>query len=216
MTHTIVPTMRRRAKLICVIGLDGSGKTTLARALSRDLQAMGLRTAYLHFWPRLNLFRRSGRASTSKSVGKLPLRRALGLYALSWFLLHVRLRRLLRRYDMVICDRYVHDLAAYLALRGHAALGRCLLKDGRRVPPDLVLVLRVTPKTRRARKGAALEFPFEIYGAWEALYDDALAELSIWKDRTHLLNADGPFESVFAQARRLLHNVGVRASGGAG
>jgi thymidylate kinase len=202
-------TTHRRAKLICAIGLDGSGKTTLARRLTQELRASGRRTAYLHFWPNLDLFRLPGRRSTSKSPIGLPRWRALGLYALAWLLLSVRLPLLLRRYDIVICDRYVHDLAAYLALREHETLSRRLVRAGARIAPDAVLVLRVSPNARRARKGSALEFPPEVYRAWEALYDEVLDGLSMWEDRTHSLDADRSAEAVYAQAREILRRVGL-------
>jgi thymidylate kinase len=207
--RTIITATRRRAKLICVIGLDGSGKTTLARRLTRELRTSGRRTAYLHFWPKLDLFRLPGRRSTSKSPVGLPLRRALGLYALAWFLLYVRLPLLLRRYDVVICDRYVHDLAAYLALRGNKNVARRLVRAGARIPPDAVLVLWVSPNTRQARKGSELEFPPEVYRAWETLYEEMLSELSIWENCTFSLDADRPVEAVYAQARGILRYVGV-------
>lgn len=209
MRRTITTATGRRAKLICVIGLDGSGKTTLARRLTQELRASGRRTAYLHFWPKLDLFRLPGRRSTSKSPVGLPRWRAIGLYVLARFLLCVRLPLLLRRYDMVICDRYVHDLAAYLALRGHGTLARRLTQAGARVPPDLILALRASPEARRVRKGSELEFPPEVYRAWEALYDEVLDELSMWKDRTHPLDADRPVEFVYAQAHEILRRVGV-------
>jgi len=207
--HTINAARRRETKLICVIGLDGSGKTTLARRLTQELRTSGRRTAYLHFWPKLNLFRLPGRRSTSKSVSRLPLRRALGLYVVTWLLLSVRLPLLLRRYDVVICDRYVHDLAAYLALRGNGKLAQRLLRAGVRIPPDAVLVLRVSPNTRQERKGSELEFPPDVYRAWETLYEEMLSELSIWEDCTFSLDADRPAEAVYAQARELLRRVGV-------
>lgn len=156
---------RGRGNLIGIIGLDGSGKTTLARRLVRELSASGRRVALLHFWPRLGLPSAGPSASDRgrRTPTKLPRGRAFGLFVLAWFLLRVRLPLLLRRYDVVICDRYVPDLAAYLALRGFPHLARRLLRVGARLPPDALFRLRVSPSAQRARKGSELEFSPQVY-----------------------------------------------------
>ncbi len=200
------------SRLIALVGLDGSGKTTLARWLQSQLERNGDRAVYVHVWPSVPWARRgSGPGERSKGE-RLSRWRAYGLYALALWFLNVRLPWLLRvrRPSWVVCDRYFVDLAAYLALRGWSALGQRLLQRAKRLEPDVILWLRGRPEQLLKRK-PRLEGSLKTYRAWDALYAELLP-LSIAPERLSFINADAPLEAVQRQAVKALRDRGLLPS----
>jgi thymidylate kinase len=143
----------RRALLVCLTGVDGSGKTTQARRLVDCLSDMGIPAAYLwNRWePRLlaplkRMFR--GRRSRSLNgraehlvarVGEAPesrerKRRLLAYRPIAWawlslaygdYLLQAwrRLRTPLRSARVVVCDRYLIDFQVDQAVNLGGSVG---------------------------------------------------------------------------------------------
>lgn len=129
------PTPSRALPVICLIGVDGVGKTTQAEALAAHLAASGqpsevvwLRFSHVRSLPVLVLARLLG-VSTMRRIGEHRIGRHdwwrarwLGrLYArtLAWDLRSAARRRLgpaLAKGRRVVCDRFAHDAVVDLAV----------------------------------------------------------------------------------------------------
>jgi len=130
---------KRTPLLLCFIGIDGSGKTTLARNLDNTLRDMGYRSVYVHglikpilLWPLMALGRLLFAAGKSKNRNYSEFRDAKrrGMekhsYAIKpyyWLLLidyypqvffKIVIPRLFGR--TVICDRYLFDTLLNLGI----------------------------------------------------------------------------------------------------
>jgi thymidylate kinase len=187
-----------RSRLVAVIGLDGSGKSTLVRGLADELAGRGYRVARLHVWPKLS----AGPLGRPRSVDpqkertaelpRLPAWRAGALVLLLFYLLRVRLPRLRRRFDYVICDRFVHDLVTYLRLRGRGRAAAVLLRIGASLEPEAIFRLHVPVEVLVERKGSELEHPLPVYARWDRLYAELEREMAAWKGKTHRLAGRRP------------------------
>lgn len=163
---------------ICFVGIDGSGKTVQAEKLVERLKDRGISCAYMwcRYSPRLlmpliwvarKLIRRSkGGSEYSRftSAKRGVLRRPL----LGWLWLNISLleylvqvtftaRVKLRRRRNLICDRYVHDMLADMAINldrsGSSMLALARHPMVRLFPiPDRVFFLDVSPDVAFARK----------------------------------------------------------------
>lgn len=125
--------------LICFIGVDGSGKTTLATELTRVLEKSNMKTAYVHslikpillrpfiMLGRLIFLRRKDRFNNYldfSDTKRKALKKYRFVYWPYYYLLlldyfpqiffRVRIPLMLGR--TVICDRYVHDTLINMAL----------------------------------------------------------------------------------------------------
>jgi dTMP kinase len=167
---------QRGGRLICLLGIDGSGKTTQATTLVATLRAQGV--AAVHAWARwLPIFllplRVLGRAlagrrgnqeenyqgftASKRQILRNPLRATLWKHlvllehALQVFF-KVRLRLLAGK--TVVADRYVYDtlidLAVNLSCHPDQLLNEPLLRLFPR--PDLSVLLELSPRTGAERK----------------------------------------------------------------
>src|ERR1700744_521428 len=129
----------RQTRLISFSGIDGAGKSTQIQALRSRIQEAGLRVLLITFWDdvaRLTRLREvTGHTlfKGDKGVGTpaAPIVRRdknvrsrlmtvvrLGLYFLDAVSLRIVIQRALRTpADLVICDRYIYDELANLAVR---------------------------------------------------------------------------------------------------
>jgi dTMP kinase len=118
--------MAARGKLVCLIGIDGSGKTTQARLLQKQISASGLTAEYI--WSRwepallgvatrMVRIRTSGGSShivgsrkrrllSNRLVRSCWIAVSLAEYALQ---VHRRVTKALGAADVVVCDRYLPD-----------------------------------------------------------------------------------------------------------
>jgi thymidylate kinase len=167
------------ARVVSLMGIDGSGKSTISRALQEELQRRGVPSVARWATLRPFLLRPAILAAKYLLVRKAPksvdyeahvaakrsgmskLRFAHGLYfALmtldylpqAWW--KVGLPRLLGK--TVICDRYVHDLALDYAITVDGG-PECMLRALRRLQPlvpsaDLLYFVHVRPDVAMARK----------------------------------------------------------------
>lgn len=162
--------------LVCIVGLDGAGKSTLAKALVTTMEEQSMRSKYLWggftssfaiFKPLIwvmkgSVFRGNRymeRSSTKGTVLKSSLLStiyqslALVDYIFQGF---VRIRLPLAVGTNVICDRYIYDLTTSIGVlldypldRTMALLDRCL----RFLPePDLVFLIDVPEAVAYQRK----------------------------------------------------------------
>ncbi len=204
-----------RGKLITIEGLDGAGKSTLARALLDDLRTRGA--------ARVELLREPGGVEVSERIRALVQDPALDVLARTEALLYAAARAqlvgqllepLLEDGATVLLDRFVDSSLAYQgAGRGlgvEAVRAVNLFATGG-LEPDRTLLLRVAPAVGRARQRGRerepdrLELESEdfftaIAGAYEQL---ARAE----PDRIRVIDADQPAELVLRDALAALDGL---------
>ena len=204
-----------RGKLITIEGLDGAGKSTLARALLDDLRTRGA--------ARVELLREPGGVEVSERIRALVQDPALDVLARTEALLYAAARAqlvgqllepMLEDGATVLLDRFVDSSLAYQgAGRGlgvEAVRAVNLFATGG-LEPDRTLLLRVAPAVGRARQRGRerepdrLELESEdfftaIAGAYEEL---ARAE----PDRIRVIDADQPAELVLRDALAALDGL---------
>ncbi|MCI4363548.1 MAG: dTMP kinase [Thermoplasmata archaeon] len=130
--------------LVFIEGIDGAGKSTLARRLGRRLRAEGVRVA-------------AHREPSDASIGAEAVRRSpsdpLGaalLFTLDRSLARARVERLLRRYRVVLQDRSYFSTLAYQGARLQAPVRRLLLEAQTAASPGPDLVLWLDLPVREA------------------------------------------------------------------
>jgi dTMP kinase len=193
--------------LITIEGLDGAGKTTLAKALTHELQARGHSA---------RLLREPGGVEVSERIRALVKDPALAVTARAEALLYAAaraqlvqelLRPLLDGGEIVLLDRYVDSSLAYQgAARGLGVeqvreLNRFATAD---LQPERTLLLRISPVDGRARQVGRAESPDrlegesgEFFSRVAAAYDELAAAESV---RIRVLDASRPAERVLADA----------------
>ena len=162
--------------LICFVGIDGSGKTLQAQRLMESLKARGIRSTYTwcRYSPRLLMplillakklihFNKGGSEYAGFTSSKKGILAKPGLgwiwlnFSLLEYLVQVTWTLRNRRGRVLVCDRYIYDMVADMAI----SLGRS--GDGvleltrhpfiRFFPkPDEVFFLDVPPAVAYARK----------------------------------------------------------------
>ncbi|MFI4989778.1 MAG: dTMP kinase [Solirubrobacterales bacterium] len=151
-----------RGRLITIEGIDGAGKSTLARALLESLSASGRR---------VELLREPGGVELSERIRALVKDPALAVSARAEALLYAaaraqlvqeRVEPLLTDGALVLLDRYVDSSLAYQgAARGlgvdHVRQINAFATGG--LQPDRTLLLRIAPAAGRARQAGRGESP---------------------------------------------------------
>ena len=154
-----------RGELITIEGLDGAGKTTLARGLRRELAARvdGGRA--------VELLREPGGVHLSEAIRELvkdpalsvsPRAEALLYAAARAQLIEERLAPLLAAGALVLLDRFVDSSLAYQGAGRELGVEQVravnLFATGG-VAPDRTLLLRISPATGRARQEVRAQGP---------------------------------------------------------
>jgi dTMP kinase len=218
-THTgaasicTVPTVAR-GTLITIEGLDGAGKSTLAKGLQRELATRGLT---------VELLREPGGVLLSERIRELVKDPALEVSAQAEALLyaaaraqlvHERLRPLLDQGALVLLDRFVDSSLAYQgAGRGLGIERVCainlLATDG--LAPDRTLLLRLPPATGRARQETRAQAPDRLEREGEAFFTtiaEAYEQLARTEpQRIRVLDATGSAAEVLAAALAALGDL---------
>ena len=206
-------------RFITLEGGEGTGKSTLAKALAEKLEALGIRAV---------LTREPGGTPLAEAARQLllhppegqawsPLSEALLVNAARRDHLERLIRPALARGDWVICDRFADSTRVYQSIGGGVA-PETLLAIEREVLgttlPDMTLVLDVSlenARTRRAARAGALDaFERRPDAFHEAV---RLAFLGIAKaepKRCRVIDAgntpEGVLEAVWGQLRDLLRS----------
>ncbi len=201
-------------RLITIEGLDGAGKTTLARGLADALAARGVE---------VELLREPGGVAASERIRTLVKDPQLEVGARAEALLYAAARAQLveealaprlARGEWVLLDRFVDSSLAY------QGAGRALGIDQVRainafatgdLAPDRTLLLRIDPALGRARQDDRGEAPDRLerehddfFAAIAAAYDE-LAAIEPQRIRTLDASADAP--DVLADALTALEDL---------
>jgi dTMP kinase len=138
----------RRGALVALEGIDGSGKTTVARALARRWRARGFRVQ-LHAEPTDPALAREG----ARFAATDPWRAAMYFTSDRWAQ-RPKVERALARGAIVISDRSFFSTLAYQGSALGAARRERLDGLQRRValPPDRVVLLRLAEREANARR----------------------------------------------------------------
>ncbi len=143
-------TKRRRGLLIVLEGIDGSGKTTQARALLRRLRRRGRKTVF---------FREPTRGRWGREIRRLAAR-ADSLTPEEELGLFVKDRRedveknlapALAAGKVVVLDRYYFSTIAYQGAKGIDTRRIRRMNEAFAIPPDLVVILDVDAAAGLAR-----------------------------------------------------------------
>lgn len=171
-------TNNKKALFICFMGLDGSGKTTQAKALVEAMQRAGIKTKHvpnrleyritrpfihlvkaLFFRGKDNFQNYSGYSRTKNRLFQNPLISTayISLALIDYFFQNlVRSRIPLLRGNSVISDRYVHDTVVDLAV-DHNYSGRKLRNMVKRFlflapKPDIMFLIDLPEEIAYQRK----------------------------------------------------------------
>jgi dTMP kinase len=139
----------RRGRLVAVEGIDGAGKSTVARALARELRSRGWSVT-------------TRREPVDRELGALA--QAAGAddpwagavyFTIDRFRARPALERDLRRHDLVLTDRSMYSTLAYQGSALPRALRHRLerLQMRATIVPDRVVLLEVDPAEARHRRG---------------------------------------------------------------
>lgn len=196
-------------RFITLEGGEGTGKSTLAKALAQRLEARGLSVV---------LTREPGGTPLAEAARQLllhppegeawsPLSEALLVNAARRDHLEKLIRPALARGDWVICDRFADSTRVYQSIEGGVELST-LLSIEREVlgdtAPCMTLVLDVSlevARQRRATRAGALDTFEKRPGAFHAAVRAAfLAIVTSEPQRCRLIDTDVPQEQVLEAA----------------
>jgi dTMP kinase len=203
-----------RGSLITIEGLDGAGKSTLARALAEAVAARGRRVELLREPGGVDVSERIRALVKDPALAIAPRAEALLYAAARAQLVDERLAPLLTEGAIVLLDRYVDSSLAYQgAARG---LGVERVREINRfatgaIEPDRTLLLRIAPAAGRARQAQRAESPDRLESEDESFFAriaaayDELARAE--PQRIRVLDASLAPERVLADALAALDDL---------
>jgi dTMP kinase len=203
-----------RGRLITIEGIDGAGKSTLARGLLTALSARGINAVVM---------REPGGVATAERIRSLVkdpeleigARAEALLYAAARAqLVHQRLVPSLEAGTTVVLDRFVDSSLVY------QGVGRWLGIDAVRavnafatdgLTPDRTLLLNLSPAIGRARSRRRDAVPDRLEREDDAFFERIAAAYgrlaATEPERIRTVDADQPSEAVLAQALRELSDL---------
>lgn len=150
---------RRRGRLVALEGIDGAGKSTVARALVRALRRQGLSVGFHHepSDPKLG--------SLAQNVSPEDAWTGAVYFTVDRYLARPALEAALARHEVVVSDRSFYSTLAYQGSALPARERRRLMELERSatLEPDRVILLEIDPNValrrlgRRARRRGPLE-----------------------------------------------------------
>jgi dTMP kinase len=203
-----------RGSLITIEGLDGAGKSTLAKALAEAIAARGRRVELLREPGGVDVSERIRALVKDPALAIAPRTEALLYAAARAQLVDERLTPLLADGAIVLLDRYVDSSLAYQgAARG---LGVERVREINRfatgaIEPDRTLLLRIAPAAGRARQAQRPQSPDRLEREDESFFARIAAayeELARAEpERIRVLDAGLAPERVLAEALAQLEDL---------
>lgn len=200
---------KKRAFLLSMEGIEGTGKSTHCRILSRFLKRQGYKVC---------IFREPGSSSLGEKIREILLHSKNELTAFCETLLFVaareqlvtqKLKKNLYTKDVIILDRYID---ATLAYQGYGAgVDVRLIKQlnkaavGKLVP-DLTILLDVCPKTGISRSGRGDRFEKRNLAFHGKVRNGYLRLAKKDKKRIKVIATDTSIENVEEKIQQIIHN----------
>ena len=203
-----------RGRLITIEGLDGAGKSTLARGLQRAVAERGGEAQVLREPGGVELSERIRALVADPALAVSPRAEALLYAAARAQLVEERLQPLLQEGALVLLDRFADSSLAYQG--AGRALGVQQIREINqfatgRLKPDRTLLLRIAPAAGRARQQERALQPDRLereserfFEAVAAAYDE-LASAEPLRIRT--LDANQPADQVLDAALAALEDL---------
>ena len=203
-----------RGRLITIEGLDGAGKSTLARGLQRAVAERGGEAQVLREPGGVELSERIRALVADPALAVSPRAEALLYAAARAQLVEERLQPLLQQGAFVLLDRFADSSLAYQG--AGRALGVQQIREINqfatgRLKPDRTLLLRIAPAAGRARQQERALQPDRLereserfFEAVAAAYDE-LASAEPLRIRT--LDASQPADQVLDAALAALEDL---------
>jgi dTMP kinase len=203
-----------RGRLITIEGLDGAGKSTLARGLERAIAARGGEVHLLREPGGVELSERIRALVSDPALAVAPRAEALLYAAARAQLVEERLQPLLQEGAFVLLDRFVDSSLAYQG--GGRALGVQQIREINRLAtgrlePDRTLLLRIPPAAGRARRRERALRPDRLERESECFFEtvaaayDELASAEPLRIRT--LDASQPADQVLDAALAAIEDL---------
>jgi dTMP kinase len=192
---TVRARVMERGALICLEGIDHSGKTTQAKLLCDALRARGVSVESLRFPDRST---RTGRLLDEylRCAAELDERAQHLVFAANRWEKAAEIVAALRRGTTLILDRYSYSGVAYTAAKG-GDVAWCKAPERGLPKPDLVAFLTLSPQEALARGGAKaaerydspqfLERAAQVYAALDER-DGTWARVDAARERTVVLD----------------------------
>jgi dTMP kinase len=203
-----------RGRLITIEGLDGAGKSTLARGLERAIAERGGEAQVLREPGGVELSERIRALVADPALAVSPRTEALLYAAARAQLVEERLQPLLRQGAFVLLDRFVDSSLAYQG--AGRALGVQQIREINqfatdRLEPDRTLLLRIAPAAGRARQQERALRPDRLERESERFFEavaTAYDELASTEPlRIHTLDASQPADQVLGAALVALEDL---------
>jgi dTMP kinase len=203
-----------RGRLITIEGLDGAGKSTLARGLERAIAARGGEVHLLREPGGVELSERIRALVSDPALAVAPRAEALLYAAARAQLVEERLQPLLQEGAFVLLDRFADSSLAYQG--AGRALGVQQIRDINRfatglLEPDRTLLLRIAPAAGRARQQERALRPDRLERESERFFEtvaaayDELASAEPLRIRT--LDASQPADQVLDAALAAIEDL---------
>jgi dTMP kinase len=203
-----------RGRLITIEGLDGAGKSTLARGLERAIAERGGEAQVLREPGGVELSERIRALVADPALAVSPRTEALLYAAARAQLVEERLQPLLKQGAFVLLDRFVDSSLAYQG--AGRALGVQQVREINqfatgRLEPDRTLLLRIAPSAGRARQLERGLRPDRLERESEGFFETvatAYDELASTEPlRIHTLDASQPADQVLDAALVALEDL---------
>jgi dTMP kinase len=163
-----------RGRLITIEGIDGAGKSTLARALRDALAARGSRVELLREPGGVEVSERIRALVKDPALSVTPRAEALLYAAARAQLVEQRIAPLLDSGVDVLLDRYVDSSLAYQGAARRLGVEHVRQINGfatGALEPDRTLLLRIAPADGRARQAGRGEPPDRLEGEDAAFFE---------------------------------------------
>jgi dTMP kinase len=201
-----------RGRFIVVEGIDGSGKSTMAARLARELARRGRRVVRTREPGGTPLGEEIRKVLLDAKNSEMVAMTELFLYMASRAqLVDQVIRPALAHGAVVLCDRYYYSTAAYQGAAGRVGVGTVIdvaEKIARFEKPDLVALLDVAPATARKREGDRNDRVEKKGLAYQNRVRRAFLELARRdRKRFRIIDAARPADEVFDELRKAVDRV---------